>query len=1519
MHFTKKYLKQYCLLASTLVCGMTALAQPVAAPAPYTAGTPVNGVSTINYIRTFDATAPEQNATTLMGRWVSDVKTTTQYMDGLGRPIQTVARQASLETSTGALADIIAPTVYDEFGREQYKYLPTVANNTGGNTSITDGNFKLNPFQQQAAFYADPNGVLKNQGETYFYNKTNFEASPLNRVQEAFAAGNSWVGTYNLATENDRRSTKIKYWINTLTDDVKNWVVTDVTGSFGTYALSNTMPTYNPGELTKMVTVDERGNQVIEFKDKEGKVILKKVQISNVAGIADDGMGRGYNGWLCTYYIYDYLNQLRCVIQPKGVELIQPTWVLNDATILAEQCFRYEYDQRKRMIRKKVPGAGEVFMVYDTRDRLIMTQDANIRVLPTGAVWLITKYDALNRPTETGMWKDLAATPFNIHLTNANNSNNNSYPITTSNYEQLSITNYDDYAGLPSGLPAELTATYNSSYNDNFAATDNAIWPYPQMPIQSNATRGMVTWSQTKILGSSPAQFITAIIIYDDKARVIQTKATNITNGVDIVTTQYTWAGQPLVAVQRQQKQGTNANEHIIVSKMTYDDLGRLLATKKAINSNVNGVAVTKPEQEIVRNQYDKLGQLKNKKLAPAYNNNAGLETLNYDYNIRGWMLGMNRDYAKDNNNTNYFGYDLGYDKTNNNIIGNQTYTAAQYNGNIAGTVWKSKGDGEKRKYDFVYDNANRLLAANFNQYTGGAFNTSANVDFSTKMGNGLDYATAYDANGNIQGMTQKGLKINVSTDIDQLTYSYILNTNKLAKVTDAIVAVDNGKLGDFKDGANGTTNDYTYDVNGNLNLDNNKAISSITYNYLNLPSIISIPSKGTITYTYDAAGNKMKKVTAENTTNIVYNGNTYASTITTTTDYIAGYVYESKEYSDATVNTALAYTGTLQFLGHEEGRIRFKPQDNTTTPQIPASFNYDYLVKDHLGNTRMVLTEEVQQDKYPVASLEDAKIATEQKYYQINTAQIVNTQTTTVPGLPTYNNDNGIGNNPTDAAFSATNSTKLYKLNGSSPTTKTGLGITLKVMAGDKIDVFGRSYYFANNPTPTNNNISTIPVLDILAGFLGSPLAAATTAVHGEVTATTLNNPTGITGINNLFTQQNNQNNTASSKPKAFINVIFFDEQFKAVDFKTSIVGNNQEQKQHFSELQNLAANKSGFVYIYCSNETSVDVLFDNVQVVQTRSPIMEETHYYPFGLTMSGISSKAAGSLENKKKWNVGSELNTDLDINLYETFYRSLDPQIGRFWQVDPKPSEYESPFVSMGNNPISNVDPKGDYFFGLFGSTSEQRKAARAVAAETGGEIHNITKKSISVSYIATDKSGTAVVGSTGFYEHGFPTVLGKQAYNEFLNQRATRLYGKPASGRVEMVDDPITMLGPGLVRGLMTKILAATTIKSASLEIVEEGAEYASKLPVGRSGNVLQELTPGMTRNTATTINGTKFTGHALDQMQNRGIISPTAVLDVINNPVTKMAGNTPGTTVFIKENVKVIANQTGDVISVIWQ
>src|SRR5579864_3186684 len=120
---------------------------PTGTVAPTPAGYIVGGQTPrVNYVRERDAMGRITDTVTYAAAGYVDVKETMHYFDGLGRPLQTVNRQLTPGDNPN---DVVAPELYDPFGRESYKYLPYVA--TTGNTS--DGGLKQDPFTDQKNFY----------------------------------------------------------------------------------------------------------------------------------------------------------------------------------------------------------------------------------------------------------------------------------------------------------------------------------------------------------------------------------------------------------------------------------------------------------------------------------------------------------------------------------------------------------------------------------------------------------------------------------------------------------------------------------------------------------------------------------------------------------------------------------------------------------------------------------------------------------------------------------------------------------------------------------------------------------------------------------------------------------------------------------------------------------------------------------------------------------------------------------------------------------------------------------------------------------------------------------------------------------------------------------------------------------------------------------------------------------------------------------------------------------------------
>ena len=783
------------------------------------------------------------------------VQQSVQYLDGLGRPKQSVILKGS---PLGK--DVVSFQVYDEYGRSLKQYLPFVRQTTDGRLTTGSETLQRNFYENQ---YDSVNGQ-------FAFSEAEIEASPLARPLRQGAPGESWKlsGSHTVDVE---------YRVNEASDEIRKLVIV------GDSILADS--DYPAGELMVNISTDENTGsaegETQVFTDKSGRTLVKKV--------------KSENGFLSTVYVYDDYGNLRHVISPEGLRLIETssyTWnALNDDSFRKNWVFSYRYDGRNRMIAKRVPGSDWMHMIYDNRDRLVLTQDGNQKKgnvevvdgelvidrymgksykLNTGAKltlqpgsgrflytsssgnkfkvlfsdfsntpkWIFTKYDELNRPVATGFYFDndavevvrakvAAITDLEESFTGSGTMqgyDNTAFPANVSDENLLSVTYYDDYV-----------------FNNE--------------PTRPKA-KGLPTGAKTRVLGTD--DWLTSITYYDDRLRPVSIVTDNHLDGQDIVNTTYRNAISGVVL----QTEMIHSSKYLTqplktVESYTYDHMDRVLTVDQEIFEGTT----SKGTKRLLTNTFDELGQLQAKDL------NNGTQTIDYEYNIRGWLTKVNNGTAL--TGTDQFGMQLKYD------------AAGQYNGNIGEMSWRNLGgdvsaNKAAQTFSYSYDPLNRLKSA---IYLSANKNNHFNV-------NGI----TYDGNGNIKNLTRRKNGI----ILDSLNYQYIGSGNQLTNVDD-LSYNDDG----FKDGDGDVAPEYGYDANGNMILDLNKGISNINYNHLNLPEQVSFENGASVKYLSirrfgDAAGIKLQKEAKDSLGNIVV------------TDYSSG-----KHYRD----------GTLEFFQHAEGR----------------------------------------------------------------------------------------------------------------------------------------------------------------------------------------------------------------------------------------------------------------------------------------------------------------------------------------------------------------------------------------------------------------------------------------------------------------------------------------------------------------------------------------------------------------------------------------------------------------------
>jgi RHS repeat-associated protein len=96
----------------------------------------------------------------------------------------------------------------------------------------------------------------------------------------------------------------------------------------------------------------------------------------------------------------------------------------------------------------------------------------------------------------------------------------------------------------------------------------------------------------------------------------------------------------------------------------------------------------------------------------------------------------------------------------------------------------------------------------------------------------------------------------------------------------------------------------------------------------------------------------------------------------------------------------------------------------------------------------------------------------------------------------------------------------------------------------------------------------------------------------------------------------------------------------------------------------------------------------------INDQTELLQETHYYPFGMAFGGAWYNDAAASKYKYLYN-GKELNEEFGLNLSDYGARWYDAAVGRWWNTDPlaEKSRRYSPYVYGNDNPVRFIDPDG----------------------------------------------------------------------------------------------------------------------------------------------------------------------------------------------------------------------------------
>ncbi len=559
------------------------------------------------------------------------------YFDGLGRSKQEISQGLSPKGK-----DIVKPIVYDSNGNRLKDYLAFATNGSAGNLVSS-------VLGRQEVFYNSAHRVSHTQ---YAFSEVKLDNSPIRRVVEKSSPGTQW----NI---NDGHTANSNVVINTA-DEIIHWSI----GSYGQLVYNGN---YSANRLVGYEVIDENGTISQVFSIASGLEVLSRRKLENE--------------WIETYSVYNAKGQLRFIIQPQGIEHFRNAGLTVQQALTGDVFHRfvfiYKYDNKGRVIKKKIPGAHWIEYYYNDLNQVVLIQDGNQKLAND---FSYKKYDVHGNIIMTGIFdadvynysidrdiiesliqssSELWETPSGEYFATNQGYSNQAFP--SGGLNMLTVNYYDDYDFNRDGADDyvfnmnDYLPVYSEALGDPTGTAPSIITNTPR-----KITRGHLTCTKSKILnGPKEGIWISTVSWFDDKGREIQTFNHNYINGYSRLDSFYDFLGEivhsNLYHVGDPDNDG-NIESANVKTRNVYDHAGRLLKTYSQFNDQIPVL--------MVENHYNEIGQL----IESNYHSEvlgSYLQSVDFSYNPRGWLTHINNcDLENDDLFTDFEGVNYDHIQT---------------------------------------------------------------------------------------------------------------------------------------------------------------------------------------------------------------------------------------------------------------------------------------------------------------------------------------------------------------------------------------------------------------------------------------------------------------------------------------------------------------------------------------------------------------------------------------------------------------------------------------------------------------------------------------------------------------------------------------------------------------------------------------------------------------------------------------------------------------------------------------